>query len=90
KMISDSPSSLVHLLGRIWIAVCCVTVLSSQILFSKWYQGCRGIILQYVTIMLWIWESIQIFLMVDNEWTYIAYHALALSTCMSILYQVPF
>ncbi|XP_057854755.2 uncharacterized protein LOC131064583 isoform X2 [Cryptomeria japonica] len=90
KMINDSPSSQVHFLVYIWIAVCCITVLSSQMLFSKWYQGCRGIILQYMTTILWIWESIQIFLMADTEWTYISYHALALSTCTSILYQIPF
>lgn len=90
KMITDLPSSPVHFLGYICVAVCCITVLSSQLLFSKWYQGCRGIILQYMTTMLWIWESIQIFLMADHEWTYISYHALALSTCTSVLYQVPF
>eukprot|EP01018_Ginkgo_biloba_P028639 Gb_26711 [translate_table: standard] len=56
----------------------------------KEYQGCRGIIMQYLTSMLWIWESIQIFLMADAEWTYFWFHALPLSTCMSLLYQVPF
>lgn len=90
KMITDLPSSLVHFLGYICVVVCCITILSSQMLFSKWYQGCRGIIVQYMTTMLWIWESIQIFLMADHEWTYISYHALALSTCTSVLYQVPF
>lgn len=90
KMITDFPSSTVHILGYICVAVCCITVLSSQLLFSKWYQGCRGIILQYMTTMLWIWESIQIFLMDDHEWTYISYHAVALSTCTGVLYQVPF
>ncbi|XP_024525942.1 uncharacterized protein LOC112344807 isoform X1 [Selaginella moellendorffii] len=79
----------VVILSHVCVAAWCMAMLTSQLLFTKWYRQNRRLLLWQFAIVLWSWEGLQLY-HTSNKLLDMALVLLPQCILISFLYRVPF
>ncbi|KAJ7198650.1 hypothetical protein O6H91_Y501100 [Diphasiastrum complanatum] len=79
-----------HLYGYVCSSAVSTLVLLLQLGFLKWYGNNRYLTVRYYVGMLWLWESLKLFLAADDIVQFTASLACVRCILISLIHQVPF